>query len=139
MVDNGEVTLLNKSSLYYRDISECLSCGYRYQPSVDFVETIDTFVLLTIEVKTSDSFVLPVINTAGISQWPLSGSRDNRLEHKGTYYDYAVIRNYYMIKMPWWVEDHKGKLFIYYIKKFDTWLYSYQGVIDKAHHQVLHY
>ena len=139
LIDNGEVLLLNKSSLYYDSISDCLSCGWRYQPSLDYPESPGCCTLLTYEVSPGGAYALPN-HDSKVKQWYLGDNRgDKSIICKGTAYTYAAIKDYYVIKMPWYIQDGDSDLYIYYIKKFDTWHYSLESDIVTAHHHTLHH
>ena len=146
LIERGEVTLLSKSALYYEDISQCLTVGWRYKPSVDYIDS-RAFDLLSYEVqaeiqprtRVSLSKYHP---TFTVRQGARCGEPElaNFVISKGTRYNFQVTGDHVTVKMPWHVSTCCNRaLNIFYVHKYDTWVYSYDSSIQEAAHQLAHY
>ena len=144
LIENGDFTILNKSALYYQDISQCLSAAWRYKPSYDYIDA-RSFELLTYEVRAVGEFALPnpifrhyrTIALRRVNEDKTTTR--NFIDSKGTRYPFEITGDHVTIKMPWHVlTDNDEKLYIYYIKKNDRWVYSFDSSIKSAYHQYLH-
>mgnify|MGYP001547576499 CR=1 FL=1 len=148
VVEAGRVTVLNKSSLYYNNTQECLRAGCLYRPSVDFTSSSE-YQFLTYEVKPFHNkyFILPSLPYDPLLQETLNCKKlsvykqpEKAVVYQGARYVYRAVDDFLVVKMPWYVLSlDERKLHIFYIKKFDYWMYSYSEDPDKAVHECLHY
>lgn len=139
LVEDKEVILLNKSSKFYKRLSDCLTDGWYYKPSVDYLE-VRAFELLTYEVKTLSEYVLPMPShkynrTYSVKKDPNTGEVKliNHIAFKGVRYAFEVSHSHVTVRMPWWIENSENeRRYIFYIKKYDFWFYSSHKDIHRA-------
>ena len=139
LIEDQEVTLLNKSSKYYDDLSDCLTDGWCYKPVVDYIES-RAFEILTYEVKTVCDYVLPTPllkyhRSFNATKDTCTGEvkLTNSVLFKGVRYTFEVTGDHVSVRMPWWIENSENeRRYIFYIKKKDLWLYSAHKDISKA-------
>ena len=142
LAERREMTVLNKSSLHYRNTEECLRAGCHYKPSLDLAGGA-SFQFLSYEVKTPSSFP-PALRSfeCGLPSRlvPNRVSSDGRFSHKDVVYAYRIVHGERVVRMPWFIYGTRGRrLHIFYAKKFDFWFYEYTENIDEAVHSCWHY
>ena len=146
LVEGGGVTVLNKSSLCYNNTQECLRAGCLYRPSIDLAGGSEC-QLLTYEVKPLNNkyFILPSLPydpllRRALDRHSVYTPPEKAVVHQGARYAYRPVDDFLVVKMPWHILSlDERKMYIFYIKKFDYWMYCYSEDIEKAVHDCLHY
>lgn len=146
LVEEGDIVLLSKSTLYYNDISQCLTVGWRYRPTLDYVES-RAFELLTYEVQMPQQNLKPLSllkhhQTFTVRKDVHRGEHKlvNFILKKGTRYVFQVTEGHVTVKMPWHVVTPDDRvLHIFYVRKYDTWVYSYDSSMLEASHSIAHF
>ena len=119
--------------------------GWCYKPTVDYIDS-RAFDLLSYEVQTSGDVYEPLSlsdyhQTFTVKKDVHTGRAkfSNFVISKGTRYNFEATGHHVTVKMPWHIVTSCNRaLHIFYVRKYDSWVYSYDSAIQEAAHSIMH-
>ena len=134
-VENGEPTILGKGAIWFQDKSVTLQAAKKYAPSVDYVESQQTCVVLSVE---NCHLHYPEMSH------PCQSDALDTFPTRCDSFEKVCLANKTIIQMPWTVNyTHPQTLPLYtyciQTQNSDVWFYSWNKNIHTAYHAYLHH